>query len=158
RQVALGYVTLNSLQVTRKIYSPASGGFTRYLEVLTNPGATPVTTTVQVSGNLGSDNDTRIVVTPAATGFTYAATDQSGICCDPLLAHVFSGSTPHMAVSALQFINNNDNIFYRWDNVTIQPGQTIIFMHFAVQRDPLDLQGIKAQAGSLSGLSDPNAL
>jgi hypothetical protein len=158
REVALGNVTLNSLQVTRKIYSPVSGGFTRYLEVLTNPGATAVTTTVQVSGNLGSDNDTRIVVSPAATGFTYAATDQSGICCDPLLAHVFSGSTPHMAVSALQFINNNDNIFYRWDNVTIQPGQTVIFMHFAVQRDPLDLQGTRAQAGSLSDLSDPNAL
>src|SRR5262249_434626 len=97
-------------------------------------------------------------VSPAATGFTYAATDQSGLCCDPLLAHVFSGATPHMAVSALQFINSNDIIFYRWDNVTIPPGQTVFFMHFAVQRDPVDFQGTRAQGGSLSDLSDPNAL
>jgi hypothetical protein len=31
-------------------------------------------------------------------------------------------------------------------------------MHFAVQRDPSDLTGAKAQAGSLSSLTDPNAL
>jgi hypothetical protein len=158
RQISLGYVNLNGLQVTRKIYSPASGGFTRYLEVLTNPGSTPVTTTVQVSGNLGSDNSTRIVVAPADTNFTYAVTDQSGICCDPLLAHVFSGTTPRLPVTALQFIPGDDDISYRWDNVTIQPGQTVIFMHFAVQRDPADLQGTRAQAGSLSDLSDPNAV
>jgi Carboxypeptidase regulatory-like domain/Bacterial TSP3 repeat/Bacterial Ig-like domain (group 2) len=158
RQVALGYVTLGNLQVTRKIYSPASGGFARYLEVLKNPGIVPVTTSVSVSGNLGSDSETRIVVAPSATNSTYAVTDQSGICCDPLLGHVFSGLTAHVPVSALQFIGGNDNIFYRWDNITIQPGQTVIFMHFAVQRDPQDVDGVKAQAVNLSNLTDPNAL
>jgi len=98
------------------------------------------------------------VVAPSATSFTYAVTDQSGICCDPLLAHVFGGASPRVPVSALQFTNNNDNIFYRWDSLTIQPGQTVILMHFAVQRDPADLTGTKAQAASLSNLTDPNAL
>ncbi|HZI56889.1 MAG TPA: carboxypeptidase-like regulatory domain-containing protein, partial [Verrucomicrobiae bacterium] len=158
RQVALGYATMSGLQVTRKIYSPVGGGFVRYLEVLNNPGVTPITTSVIVSGNLGSDSDTRIVVAPSATNFTYAITDQSGICCDPLLAHVFSGLTPRVPVSAFQFISTNDDIFYRWDNVTVQPGQTIIFMHFAVQREPSDLTGATAQAGSLRDLTDPNAL
>ncbi len=158
RQVALGYVTFDTLQVTRKIYSPDSGGFARYLEVLKNPGTVPVTTSVMISGDLGSDSDTRIVVTPSATGFTYAITDQNGFCCDPLLAHVFSGATPPVPVSALQFATNNDQIFYRWDNITIQPGQTVILMHFAVQHDPSDLTGTKAQAVSLSNLTDPNAL
>jgi hypothetical protein len=158
RQVALGYVTLGDLQITRKIYSPASGGFARYLEVLKNPGVAPVTTSVAISGNLGSDSDTRIVVAPSATGLTYAVTDQSGFCCDPLLGHVFSGVTPHVPVSALQFTNSNDTIFYRWDNITIQPGQTVIFMHFAVQRDPDDLPGVTAQAVALRNLTDPNAL
>ncbi len=158
RQVALGYVTFDSLQVTRKIYSPAGGGFARYLEILKNPTAVPVTTSVMISGNLGSDSNTRIVVPPSNTSFTYAITDQSGFCCDPLLGHVFSGATPRAPISAVQFTNNNDNIFYRWDNITIQPGQTVIFMHFAVQRDLTDLTGTQAQAGSLANLTDPNAL
>ena len=158
RQIALGTVTFNNLQVTRKIYSPVGGGFARYLEILKNPGTTSVTTSVTVSGNLGSDNSTRVVVSPAATNLTYAVTDQSGICCDPLLAHVFSGATPPVPVSAVQFNTNNDNIFYSWNNLIIQPGQTVILMHFAVQRDPSDLSGTKAQAASLSSLTDPNAL
>jgi hypothetical protein len=158
RQVALGYAAMSGLQVTRKVYSPLGGGFVRYLEVMTNAGVSPVTTSVIVSGNLGSDQDTRIVVSPSATGFTYAITDQSGICCDPLLGHVFGGTAARFPVSAFQFANTNDNIFYRWDNVTVQPGQTVIFMHFAVQREPSDLAGATAQAGSLSDLSDPNAL
>jgi hypothetical protein len=98
------------------------------------------------------------VVAPSATSFTYAVTDQNGICCEPLLAHVFSGATPPLPVSALQFTNNNNQIFYRWDSITIQPGQTVILMHFAVQRDPADLTGTNAQASNLSSLSDPNAL
>ena len=158
RQIALGAVNLGSVQVTRKMYSPAEGGFMRYLEILKNPGSTAVTTSVKVSGNLGSDSSTRIVVAPSTTSFTYAVTDQSGFCCDPLLAHVFSGTSPRAPVSALQFTNNNDNIFYRWDNITIQPGQTVILMHFAVQRDFSNLTATRAQADSLSALSDPNAL
>jgi hypothetical protein len=130
----------------------------RYLEVLKNSGLSPVTTSVIVSGNLGPDEETRIVVSPSATNFTYAITDQSGLCCDPLLAHVFSGVSPRFPVSAFQFTNTNDNIFYRWDSITVQPGQTVIFMHFAVQREPSDLVGTTAQAGSLRDLSDPNAL
>lgn len=157
RQISLGYVTINNLQVTRKIYSPDTGGFVRYLEVLTNAGTAPITTSVNVNSNLGSDSETRIVVSPSQTNSTYAVTDQSGICCDPLLAHVFSGTSPPVPV-ATQFIPNNDNIFYRWDNITIQPGQTAIIMHFAVQRDPSDLSGTQSQATSLVNLTDANAL
>jgi hypothetical protein len=158
RQVALGYATFGNLQVTRKIFSPAAGGFARYLEILTNPSAAPVTTSIIISSNLGSDNNTRIVVAPSATSFTYAITDQSGICCDPLLAHIFSGAAPRLPIGAFQFLNNNDDIFYRWDNISIQPGQTVIIMHFAVQRDPSDLTGTRAQADALANLTDPNAL
>jgi hypothetical protein len=58
----------------------------------------------------------------------------------------------------VQFIQGNDNIFYRWDNITVAPGQTVILMHFAVQRDPADLTGTKSQAAGLVNLTDPNAL
>lgn len=158
RQVDLGPVTITSLQVTRKVYSPASGGFARYLDVITNPGTVPVTTSVQISGSLGSNNNTRVVVSPAQSSSTYAITDEGGFCCSPLLAHVFSGAVPSVPVSATQFIDKVGPIFYRWDNVTIAPGQTVIFMHFAVQREPSDLVGAKAQVTSLVNLTDPNEL
>jgi len=158
RQLVLGPVVIHNLQFARKIYSPDAGGFVRYLDEIQNPGLSPAVVSLTISGNLGSDNNTRIVVTPSQTNFTYAVTDQNGICCDPLLAHVFSGASSTLAVPTVQFIPTNDNVFYRWDNVTIPAGQTVILMHFAVQRPPSDLIGTKAQAASLVNLTDPNAL
>jgi len=117
-----------------------------------------VVVSLTISGNLGSDNSTRVVVSPSQTNFTYAVTDQSGICCDPLLAHVFGGASSTLAVPTVQFIPTNDNVFYRWDNITVPAGQTVILMHFGVQRPPSDLTGTKAQAASLVNLTDPNAL
>jgi hypothetical protein len=158
RQISLGYVTLNNLHVTRKVYSPATGGFARYLDELTNTGADPITTSVTVSGTLNSFFNTRVVVAPSQTNSTYAITDPSGFCCGPLLAHVFSGASPPAPVTATQFVSGDGNIFYRWDNVTLQPGQTVIFMHFTVQRVASDLTGTQAEATSLVNLSDTNAL
>jgi hypothetical protein len=158
RQLVLGPVTVHNLQVSRKIFSPAAGGFARYLEVLQNPGTTPVVVSLTISGNLGSDNNTRVVVAPSQTNFTYAVTDQNGICCDPLLAHVFSGASSTLAVPTVQFVTTNDNVFYRWDSISIPAGQTVLLMHFAVQRPPSDLTGTKAQAASLVNLTDQNAL
>jgi hypothetical protein len=157
RQLVLGPVLVHNLQVTRKIYSPAVGGFARYLEEIQNPGAAPVVVSLAITGNLGSDNNTRIVVSPAQTNFTYAVTDQNGICCDPLLAHVFGGASSTL-VPTVQFNQTNDNVFYRWDNISIPAGQTVILMHFAVQRPPSDLVGTKAQATGLVNLTDPNAV
>jgi len=158
RQLVLGPVVIHNLQVSRKIFSPDAGGFARYLEVLQNPGTTPVVVSLTISGNLGSDNNTRVVVAPSQTNFTYAVTDQNGICCDPLLAHVFGGTSSTLAVPTVQFITTNDNVFYRWDNISIPAGQTVILMHFAVQRPPSDLTGTKAQAAGLVNLTDPNAV
>src|ERR1043165_7031445 len=135
----------------------AAFGLTRYLEEIQNPGTTPVVVSLAITGNLGSDNNTRIVVSPAQTNFTYAVTDQSGICCDPLLAHVFGGANPTL-VPTVQFVQTNDNVFYRWDNISIPAGQTVVLMHFAVQRPPSDLVGTKAQATGLVNLTDPNAV
>jgi hypothetical protein len=157
RQISFGFATVNNLQVTRKVFSPATGGFARYLDELSNTGTDPITTSVMVSGNMSSFFSTRIVVAPSQTNSTYAMTDRI-FCCGPLVAHVFSGTSPSVAVTATQFISNNGNIFYRWDNVTLQPGQTVIFMHFTAQRVDSDLTGAQAEATSLVNLTDPNAL
>jgi len=43
-------------------------------------------------------------------------------------------------------------------NVTVPAGQTVILMHFGVQRDVTDDAGAVAQAQALVNLTDPNAL
>jgi plastocyanin len=148
---------LNGLLVTRKIFSPAGGGFARFLDSLTNQGATAQTLTFEIESNLGSDGSTRIVTAPSETGNTFAVTDQSGSCCDPALAHVFSGVNPSVPVASTQFKNGNDDIFTRW-TITVQPGQTVTLMHFAVQRAVADTAGARSQAEALVNLTDPKAL
>ncbi|HEY5599462.1 MAG TPA: hypothetical protein VIK48_02125, partial [Candidatus Manganitrophaceae bacterium] len=158
REIVIGPDSMGGLDVTRKVFVPAAGGFARYLEILSNPTGADVTVQVEVRSNLGSDEDTRIVVPPSATNNTYAVTDQQGSCCDPALGHVFGGPNAPLGVSATRFVDGDDDIFYRWD-VTVPAGQTVIVMTFAVQRDYLpDAAAAQAQAATLADLTDLNAL
>jgi hypothetical protein len=157
REIVVGPAGAGGLSAVRKVFVPSAGGFARYLEVLTNPTDAPVTAAVEVRSGLGSDSFTRIVVDPSATTSTFAVTDADGICCRPVLAHVFGGPSARLSVGATQFANGNDLILYRW-NVTIPAGQTVILMHFAVQRPIGDTAGAQAQAEALVNLTDSNAL
>lgn len=156
RELIVGPASLGGLTVTRRIFVPSIGKFSRYLEIISNTTAAPITVPVEVRSFLGSGFNTRIVVSPSATNNTYAVTDQGGICCDPVLAHVFSGLTG-LQPNAVQFETGNREIFYRW-NITVPAGQTAIFMHFAIQRDILDAAGAQIQAEALVNFTDPNAL
>src|SRR5439155_14229479 len=124
-----------SFLVTRKIFVPTGGRFARYLEIVTNPTGVTLNATVRVEGDLGSDSRTRIVVSPEATSNTFAVTDQSGVCCDPALAHVFSGAgAVPVRPRVVSFgPDGNDSFSYEW-GVSIPPNGTVMLMHFAVQR------------------------
>lgn len=156
RQIVLES-SLANLEVKRKIFSPVAGKFARYLEVITNNSDTERTVNVDIQSNLGSDSRTRIVVSPDENDFRFAVTDQGGRCCDPALAHVFNGSGARVGISGLSFNNGNDSISYSW-NVRVPAGQTIILMHFAVQRATEDTGGARSQAEALSDLSETDAL
>ena len=47
---------LAGLNVTRKVYVPATGYFTRYLDIVSNPGTTPITIGVQYTSNIRPTN------------------------------------------------------------------------------------------------------
>src|SRR5262249_26116763 len=55
REVVIGPAGFSGASVTRKIYVPADQGFARFLEIVTNPGTTPLTVNVPLLTNLGSD-------------------------------------------------------------------------------------------------------
>ncbi len=128
------------LNVTRKLFVPADGYFGRYLEVLTNPGATPITVDVAVDSNLGSDSATRVVATASGDTFfdtadTWLVTDDDALATpsgDPSLAFVLGGAGASRALSLARV--SSDSIALRWNGVTVPPGQTVVLMHFVVQQ------------------------
>jgi protocatechuate 3,4-dioxygenase beta subunit len=155
REKVVGQDSWGGVQMARKVYVPAEGGFARYLEVLTNSADRPLTFRVGMDGSVGYGENTRIADAPAQNGNTFAVMfDHAGE--RPSLADVMAGQGAAVPVSSAQF--GADGYFnYAW-TVTLQPGQTVILMHFTLQREPGDAAGAKAAAEALSNLSDPRAL
>jgi hypothetical protein len=156
RLLNVGPHTLAGIEVTRKVYVPPSGGFARYVEFLTNPGASPVTVPVGIDGDLASEASTRVLASPGSTAHTYALTDDAG-CCHPVLGFVFAGPGGRTGTSLTQLDPAWGYFLYRW-TVTIGPGETVALMHFAVQRARGDETGARQQAEALVNLTDPHAL
>jgi MYXO-CTERM domain-containing protein len=127
---------MGGLNVKRIVYVPESGGdYARFLEVLDNPGTSAVTTTVAISGNLGSDGGT--IITSTSSGDTSATTDDQWFATDdgggpdPALAHVFQGMSATITAESVSV--SYDSIGYSW-NVTVPAGGRIAIMHFAVMK------------------------
>jgi hypothetical protein len=146
-------VTIGGLQVQRKIFVPPSGlPGARILNLITNPGTSPVTTSVQVgdtqsddnSGDLGSDSDTAVRASSSGdslltTADLWAVTsDDATSNSDLALAHVFDGMGGADRIDFVTLTGTDsdpaDNLAYRWDAVTIAPGETAAFMSFEVQQ------------------------
>ncbi|MCZ7678373.1 MAG: hypothetical protein M5U28_06205 [Sandaracinaceae bacterium] len=130
-------MSIAGLSVRRLAYVPASGGdWARYLEVLENTGSSAVSTTVSITGNLGSDSLTVLHASSSGDAFAstadlwFASDDSSDGSGDPSLAHVFSGSSSSITPSAVSLVT--DNLTYTW-NVTVPAGGRVVLMHFAVQ-------------------------
>ncbi len=156
-------VTLHGLQVQRKIYvapaaAPSALPGARILNLISNPGTAAVTTSIQVGdtqstdndGDLGSDDDTAVrssssgdgAATPADRWFVTsdhsntAGTENS----DPALAHLIDGiggidTADFVTLTGTDVSQPEDNLAYRWDDVTIAAGETVAYMSFEVQRD-----------------------
>jgi MYXO-CTERM domain-containing protein len=135
RQIELPEVLVGGLRARRLVYVPMRGGnWARYLEIVTNPGATAVTATIAITGNLGSDFGTMIIATSSgdrvvSTADAWAITDDMDGAGDPTLGHVFQGTDP--PVRATEASISGDNIRWAW-SVTIPPRGRVAIMHFAM--------------------------
>ena len=155
REVVIASDAWGGLHMTRKVYVPAGGGFARYLEIIRNHTDRPLTYFFEMKGWTGFFDDTRVGIGPAQTANTYVVlTDATG--ARPTIAEVLAGPEAAAPVTATNFQQRTD-FSYGW-KVTVQPGQTVALMHFAIQREPADAAGAQAQAEALATLSDPRAL
>lgn len=124
------------LSAERHIYVPSgSANWARFVELVTNTTASDITTTISITGNLGSDGSTSLITTSSGdttldTNDRWFATDDADGSGDPSLAHVLQsdGATILPTVVSLSV----DNLTYTW-NVTVPAHGRIGIMHFAVQ-------------------------
>jgi MYXO-CTERM domain-containing protein len=136
RQLEYGVQRLGSLDVRRIAYVPsADHNYARYLEILDNPGASAVSATLTITGNLGSDGGTMLTQTSSGdlsltTMDSWFSTDDFDGGGDPSLAHVIQGSSPATRVSSVTL--DFDNIEYSW-NLSVPARGRVVIMHFAIQ-------------------------
>jgi hypothetical protein len=147
-------ITQNGLQIQRKVFVNPSGPLpgARILNLVTNPGGGPVTTTVQVgdltsdnnSGDLGSDDTTAVRAssngdTAASPADFWAVTNDGPTTAnDNTLAHVVDGQGGAVKANLFQIGGGTDdqpedNVAWGW-TVTIPAGQTVGLMSFEVQQ------------------------
>src|SRR5204863_475526 len=90
--------SLGGLTVFREITVPSTGSqdFARTVDVFTNPTANPITTTVKLVGNLGSDGATQVFATQSGNTVVEAAdqwvgTDDGDGTGTPAIVHYIHG-------------------------------------------------------------------
>jgi hypothetical protein len=167
REIVVRQENLFGLSVTRKIFVPRAGYFARYLEILRNPTANPVTVDLTITGHVSgagvvvdhsSSGDSMLDVSSPDTAdswFVAGRTDALGV------AFVFDGAGASSRVSqlALAPMQTGSTHFaratYGWSSVTIPAGGTVAVMHFGVQQ--LTREAARASAERLATLP-PEAL
>jgi hypothetical protein len=128
---------IGEIDVRRKVYVPAVGGYARYLEVVSNPSETEQTVALKVFGNLGTDAETAISATSsgdqviAANDSYFVIDDACANCGVDAVAHVISGELAPQVASDVTLLSDDYAISY---NLVIPPGERRIVMHYAVQR------------------------
>ncbi len=152
-QRALAAAVVNGLQVVRKVYVPNNNpvnanGFVRYLDIISNPGAAPVTLSVRIgtSGATGArlnqgpdtavwrthDDDAEAEVTDR-----WILTDDSDAFGGrPTLAHLVHGAgaryRPGRFSLAHPIANDSSSLAWDFHNVVVGPGETVAFMTLIV--------------------------
>jgi len=157
RELVTSQNALAGVNVTRKIFVPPGSYAGRYLELLTNPGAAPVTVGVRITANMkwtsgggspriisSSSGDDQLT-TGAPENADRWVTFDDGTEADPFtstttlpaVAVVFEGLGAGLAAGPATFTvtpNGPGTLVYEWPDVTIGPGETVGFMHFGVQQ------------------------
>lgn len=141
--------TMSGLRVTRKLYVPESkdgplGNFGRWYDTLYNPTPAPISVNVEYFSNLGSDASTQITGTDDGdkiielTDQWVATDDYLDGGGDTSLAHIMyltGADEPIDYIALYGDVYGADRLVWRYDNVVIDPGETVAFLAFAVQEN-----------------------
>jgi uncharacterized repeat protein (TIGR01451 family) len=137
RQIVFSTQVIGGLNVSRKVYVPTDDSFARWLNVVTNTSAAPLTFSVLASNNLGSDSNTRITgsssgANPPTIADNWVATFQNfsgSTSTDPRIGHVLQGPGASTPLSGIKFADGSDKPWWAY-TVTLNPGETKILMNY----------------------------
>jgi hypothetical protein len=135
RSVVTGSATMFGLTVSRELTVPGTGtaDLVRTVDTFVNASATPITTTVTIAGNLGSNAATRIFATSDGDAiFTpedqWVGTDDADGTGAPAIIHYIHGTAGSRPTSVSLV---NDNIQWTY-SLTVPAGQTVRLACFTV--------------------------
>lgn len=173
QQITIRQVNVAGLDVTRKVYIPLNGYFARYLEILRNPTADPITVDVKVSENMmagyvyysgvptvkkTSSGDNVLEVSDAnnpdrwvTLRGSYDLDPFEAYYSDPAPFFTFDGPGAAERSGAVTYSTIPNYFYYpasqvvhSWTSVTVQPGATVAYMHFLGQ----ELYNLSAQTAA----------
>lgn len=136
REMRIGPVEMSGLEVSRRVFVPTDANFARYLQILHNPTAGPITVDVEVSGELGSDSSTYLRATSSEdlildTDDDWMITsDDEPEDGDPVVIHVWQGDNAARRVDDVYLDDDNDDSFYwRWSELEVPAGGTVVLVN-----------------------------
>jgi hypothetical protein len=155
RQLEMAEVTSGTLRVKRLVYVPAAGGdYARYLDVISNPGATATLATIRINGNMGADSST--IITGSSSGDMaltvadqwFSTDDLSDGSGDTSTAHVVHGGSGSLVAPAAISLSG-DTFEWRFE-VMVPAGGRVALLTYAIQS--LTRAGSRAEAERLVAL------
>ena len=143
----------SGLNVTRRIYVPKTGYFSRHLEVLENKTANPITVGVKISSNFAqgqvgarvvdtSSNDSVLDVSNDASRDRWVIVDDDSDSdpfisgSQPAVALVFDGlnAAAKVAAADVTALGVVAKVSWQWKDVVVPAGTSVAFMHFTAQQ------------------------
>ncbi|MCC6457901.1 MAG: DUF11 domain-containing protein [Caldilineaceae bacterium] len=159
RQVVFPPQVMGDLVVSRKVYVPDNDSFARWMNIITNTAASPISLTLATATNMGSDSNT--IITNSSSGDTsieltdtWVATMQnfSGVTSsDPRLGHILQGENAPVPLANINFVNGDDNPYWAYQ-FELQPGQTFVFLNFATGQN--SIAAAESKAAELATLTE----
>jgi len=141
RTLVLPPQTLAGLSVSREITVPSTGNedFARTIDVFANPTGSPITATVRIAGNLGSDGATTVWATSNGDALVeptdqWIGTDDGDGTGAPAIIHYIHGPVGLEPTMVRLVGDRGDNIEWTYD-LTVPPGQTVRLAHFTILAD-----------------------
>ena len=142
RQLVFGPAVMGGLAVTRKVFVPTGDAWARFLEILHNPTASPITVPVRVETNLASDALT--TVTGSGSGDAVYTIGDHWVATDdtvdgggnPSVNHNYWGDlaiVPPSSVGTTVFSCSGTQGVFAEFTLTIPAGATRALLHFAGQ-------------------------
>lgn len=137
-----GQESLAELTVTRSFYTVPNKAWGRWVDVFTNETGAAITTTVEYSANLESDDYGILYLTPGTDGKSLTGwdgeaqedpADPTSSSNDRDFAFVFGNvdSVDFTSATAIDAGDGSDSIYHRY-TITVNPGQSVAIVNFIV--------------------------